>query len=1308
MKQWAACVTGFFLAVVLPVGAFAQVNATVGGTVSDATGALIPGVEIRARNVNTGIVTTGLTNETGNYVFPSLQPGVYTVSAALSGFRTATFSNVQLSQGQQVRLNFSLQVDALATAVEVVAEANTLLSATAASVGNILPEREVLSLPVASRNVLDFVTTAVGGVGVAGGFGGATAFAGVETNQVNTTRDGLVTNDGRYNNSVYSAVFTSPDLVEEVRVSVTSIDAGLGRGNAQVQMRTRAGTNDFHGALFYTNNNSAFNSLGWFQNLVGAEKSFLNRNQYGGRVGGPIVRNKAFFFVLIDQQRTLLKDEVLTTVLTGPARQGVFRYLTENAAGAAGGAARRNGNAFSTTPSVDLTGNLLSSHNGVPLFMNTINVFSDVQDPNRTRIDPVWVAPQLLPRMPMPNDWTVGDGLNTAGFRWLRRHDGEDGATGQSSNTNRDHLTVRADYQVNADNKLTYTMSREENWGVTGQTGLPAVPDGFFGDVVRVPDFYTASWTSTLSPTILNEFRFGYKRDTWQGTSPYDKGCCWGGRSENDDLVESAKQARASFPTVDGYMLQVGGGLGFPAYAPFGVASPRASVSPFKQFADTLNWTQGAHSFQTGFDISFASSNQANHGGQATTRPRATLGVGNVPVPDITTANYRGLSPNDIGTAQNLLASLAGTVQSLQQQYFINDPQQSDWLGYKDTFLFRRDIHQNDWAAFFKDNWKVTNNFTLNLGLRYDKYGTPYDTYGLGGRFTGGQSGLFGISGTGFSAMWNPYAAGGTLTTTEFVGKHSPNPDKVIWGNDWNNFAPSVGFSWSVPWFDRSTVVRGGYGVNYAGTTDFLSYSGSIGNLPGQTLVVDFSPSTYMDLSRMGTANLVPLPTGGAQPFEAVPLTNRSVGITGYADDRRIPYVQSFNLAIQRELTPTLTLDVGYVGNKSTKLFSSTQLNETNIFENGILDAFNVTRAGGNAPLFDRIFMGLSIPGSSVVNGTTLSGSQALRRYTTTNAWLANGEVGAFANWLNSTSALTGQNGGLLRRAGLPENFIVVNPQFGSVNLAGNNNNANYHSLQTVLNKRTSRGLSGQFSHTWSKGLGATGIRDPRNRRLSQGLQSSDRTHVFKANGTYELPFGPNRLLLSSAPGFVHRIVEGWQLSGIFVRATGAPLDFSSTRSTVSSRSSNTADLAGVLPKNLGKVKVGDGRVEYFEGLSTQRAPLPNYGGDTTLPGRFTNQVVVDSAGNIVLQNPSPGAPGNMAENLSRLKGPPTLSFDMAVTKRIQIREGTAFTLRVDAINALNSPQWNNPETDINSANFGRITGASGSRTVTINARIDF
>ena len=146
----------------------------------------------------------------------------------------------------------------------------------------------------------------------------------------------------------------------------------------------------------------------------------------------------------------------------------------------------------------------------------------------------------------------------------------------------------------------------------------------------------------------------------------------------------------------------------------------------------------------------------------------------------------------------------------------------------------------------------------------------------------------------------------------------------------------------------------------------------------------------------------------------------------------------------------------------------------------------------------------------------------------------------------------------------------------------------------------------------------------------------------------------------------------------------------------------------GAFPGDLGKVEVGNGFVQYFSNLKTQAAAQPNFGGDSTLPGRFTNQVVVDQSGNVILQNPQPGTTGNTAVNLPGVKGPGALGLDMALSKKVRINEKTMFTLRADAINILNKPQWGLPNTNINSTTFGRITAATGSRAVLLNARVDF
>lgn len=1288
------------LALFLPVAAMAQVNATVTGTVADSSGALIPSVEITATNVNTGIGTVQIANETGSYQFASLQPGAYRVSAALPGFKTQTYQNVQLGQGQQVRLNFTLEVAAVGQTVEVNVDADTTLATTSASVGDALPEVEVRSLPLAVRDVLALIRTTAGAVG--SNFGGQSGGA------LNTTRDGLVVSDSRYMATVgaQSGTFVSPDLVEEVQIVVGSVDAGAGRGSGQVALQTRSGTNDFHGALFYTNNNSVLNAKNWFSNLRGEQKPYLNRNQYGGRLGGPVIRNKAFFFVLIDNQRYLQKQNFIAPVLTAEARQGIFRYTN----------GRTNGNSLSATPSVDRNGNILD-----PANVRSFDLFADVNDPFRRGIstNPFWRT--VLSQMPQPNDWTTGDGLNVAGYRWSRTLAGLGGGNAAGNNNNRDQLNLRFDYQVNTPNRLSFTLSREQNWGVT-ENLLSTWPGGFNGTNEYFPNLWTAAWTSAVSPTVLNEFRLGRKVTSYHRRAPFQVGCCFAGT--HTDRSEEAQKAFDLLPKSGGYPLYPIATL-FPGnIMQHGFDTTRGQKSPTLQVSDNISWTFGSHSLKTGFELVKNWSDGWNT--TAEQIPTAIFGNGTAPVQGISSARFPGLQAADATRAEQVLNDLAGSIGELTQGFIVNAPSQKEWFDFNSEFRRFRKLTQQDWSLFFKDTWNVTNNLTLNLGIRYDKYGVLYDQTGMLANGKGGQASGFGISGRDFSALWNPYATGGSLTEVELVGKNSPNPGRSFWRDDWNDLGPFVGFSYHAPFLGRTTVIRGGYGINYSGASTLFDYELSFSNSPGSVTIERPVPSTYLDLATAVSANVLPLrPSIPAGQVASVPLTSRTQAYHVTADDWATPYIQSFNLSVQHELARGLSLDVAYIGNKGTKLYSNIELNEPNIIENGILDAFNVTRAGGNAPLFDRIMNGLNVPGAGVVNGTTLTGSQALRIFGTTDNWFADGEVGRLAGWLNNTTALTGVAGGLLRRAGLPENFIMVNPQFANVQLWGTRGNSTYHSLQVQLRKQLARGFSGQFSYTWSKALGdsvngdavrdAVDTIDPRNRSLNKGRLSFDRTHAFRAHGTWELPFGSGHRLLGGAPAWVQRIAGGWQLSSIVTRVSGAPLVITSPNRTVTSNYIAAAnislpDIVGNFPRSTGKVQVGNGFVEYFPGMTTRPAPRPNFGSDpNNLAADFANLDVVDGSGNVLLRNPEPGKAGTLAARW--VEGPARLGLDLSLAKRIQLRERMSFTVRADLVDALNMPQWGNPvaaNLSINSNSFGRITTAEGERTITIGARIEF
>jgi len=305
----------------LAVTALGQVgiNATLGGTVSDPTGALIPGVEVTAKNVNTGVVSTSVTNESGAYRFPALQPGNYEVNAALPGFQPQAF-RLTLGTAQQINQNFTLQVGTVAQAVEVTAAADELLTAVTASVGTVLPSNQMKELPLVSRNVMDLVTTAMPGVT---GTGNAdSTFAGITANasaNVSIAMDGVTMNTGRHTQGLKPTFFVNPDMIDEMRVVVAPVDAE-GRGAAQIQMRAKSGTNQFHGAATWNIRNSALNANSWSNNRLGNPPLWYNRHETTESVSGPIIKNKTFFFVLYDRNDQAQKEVTSAAVLTPLAR----------------------------------------------------------------------------------------------------------------------------------------------------------------------------------------------------------------------------------------------------------------------------------------------------------------------------------------------------------------------------------------------------------------------------------------------------------------------------------------------------------------------------------------------------------------------------------------------------------------------------------------------------------------------------------------------------------------------------------------------------------------------------------------------------------------------------------------------------------------------------------------------------------------------------------------------------------------------------------------------------------------------------
>jgi hypothetical protein len=1354
-------------------------NASLGGSVADSAGALIPGVTVTATNTATGVVSTGLTNETGTYTIPSLLPGTYTVSAELPGFQTRTFTDVRLGNAAQARLNFELQVASLNTTVEVTVSADRLLLESTSSVGTVLPEQSVRNLPVGGgmgNDVLSLVRT-LPGLNMADDLvleANDSKVAGVSAANAVVQRDGVdASAAGRWPAGFQGATIMNPELVGEVKMILAPVDAEVGRGNSQVQVLTRSGTNDFRGSAVWNITNSALDPNTWANNRVhGAPitRNWSNVNEYTGSLGGPIIRNRTFFFALWNGLLPAGRSNSNAVVLAPCAQRGIFKYYDNWS----------NGNALqvaqpgATTPRiavVDQSGNPMAPatnpngtpHNGILRF---VSVFGRLQntptqpdcsdavvtgapwDANRSRIDPTGYVTKLFGVMPPINNYEVGDGLNSGGHRWVLSTRGGTNRFGFGGANVRKQLNLKIDHNFTQNHKVNGGWSWEKN---RSDYSNGVWPTRFPGEAHRLPQVLTLNFTSTLSPTLLNEARFGMRR-TGTNTLP--------GIARTDEIGE---EARAFVPNIEGIPLlpqlgdpnmgasnitqgfcncggqpNMGAGQGQSLFNGNIMESTRLYT-----YADTVSWTRGVHSFKFGGETRIAKSLFGDdvQGNYWSTWGRAHGGESPLaPIQGINSTNMPGLqgsatTGNNVAL-RSLLSYLSGSLSRVTQLYWVGSADRLDtWDDYRVDVQRERELNQNEFSAFFKDDWKVHRDVTLNLGLRWDYYGVPWVSNGLTSSPVGGGNALFGWSGRGFDGWMRPSERRGEDTRLEFVGPDSPNPGQRAWAKDFNNFGPAIGFAWQIPWFGAGqTSLRGGYQVSFlpGGGGRFQTINTPLATPPGSSYQGEFSGASgdleYLDMTKIGRIFPVQIPV---KPMEPILVTDRNVSLSAFDANYTTPYVQNMTLAVTRQVGRNLTVDVRYIGTLGRKLYDSVNLNSSNFLYNGLKEAFDSARAGGESELLDRMFQGINIAGNGFgavgtsFNGVQQTGALHLRSASANQLRndLANGDYNSLANKLSTLNyAKAGGinanlpdipvnvQGEVLRRNGFPENFIKTNPQFSTATLYTNMSRTNYHSMQTQFTLRPTAGLNLQASYTWSKLLGlAGGYTDPVNRGADYTLQDGDRRHDFKTNGSFELPFGPNDLFFGNSSGIVARLIEDWQMNWILNLGSGAPTSIGA-RSML--YANGVPDVVGPFDPKLGKVQWTDGALagNYFGGEYVQVpdpqcariAPVLRTGNLCTL------NAIADSSGNIVLQNPLPGTRGTLGRNVLELPG--VFSFDAGLSKGFRLSETRRLQVRMDAINVFNHPQPADPTLDINSTTnpFGNIATKAGTRQFQAQVRLQF
>ncbi len=1344
--------------------------ATVSGTIQDSTGAVIPGVTVKSTNTATGVVTTLLSNDSGAYSFASLLPGTYKVSAELTGFQPQTFTDVRLGNAEQIRLNFTLHVGVANSAVEVSVPVDTLLAVSSSSVGEVISQQRVADLPTVTNNVLDLyrlipgvrLTDDAGNNGVVSGLGGL--------GTVNITRDG-VDNVGaaRFGVSLGGATYMSPDLIGEVRIIVAPVDAEMGRGNGQFQFMTRSGGNQFHGSGVWTVRNTGFDANTWNNNRqtdvkTGAWKpvkpDWANNHQITASIGGPIVKNKTFVFALWDSTLIHGRTTQNPIVLTPCARKGIFRYFDNWN----NGNSTQNVQSTGATPTiavVDALGNpatpaINPGLNGGP-FTGTLHyasVFGTVLNPAsvnadcsnvqvgpapttngawdtfRTAQDPTGFVAKLMDRMPLPNNYEVGDGLNTAGHRWTRNENGgSEGifAVGPGVSTltgaGRKQINTKVDHNFNNSNKVAVSYTYEDT---AGNANYEPWPGGFRGTFFRHPQLLSVNFTSTLSPNLVNEARAGMRRIGSNTLNAFNNSV-------------TGKDALGFFPNFGGFPVDIGLGTGavnFQTNQVFnGITDNYHDITNLWSFTDTVSWTRGRHAFKFGGEVRLTHSLGYDAGISATATtaiPRALGGdATNAPIPQgaIGSNNMPGLAgaPNTGNNARmrNLLSFLAGSLSQVNQFYYIQNPQNLDSFENYLTFPERiRDTVQNEGDIFIKDDWKATKNLTLNLGLRWEYYGVPYEAHGLMPLPVGGSNAIFGLSGRSFQDWMTP-GVRGDLTQIQFVGKHSPNPNTPWYANDYRNFGPAIGFAWQPSWFgEGKTTVRGGYQMTFqqGQVPNALTQEN---NVPGSTNNARYtgdSANPYIDLTKL--PSVVPVPNI-IKPMQPVPVTDRSQQIFVPEQGVRNPYAENITLSVTRSVRSNLTVDVRYIGTLGRKQWNAFfNINQPNFLTNGLKEAFDAARAGddGNPALqvLEDMFKGINIAGSgfgpvgSVFNGSLQTAGMHLRASPNFQSNLANGNYQGLAATLNTfnypksptvNASLpdipSGVNGTVLRFSGLfPENFIVTNPQFAAINMVAAMTANNYHSLEAQVSMRETHGVSLQSTYTWSRNTGVGGTYTlPFDRHGDYSVLGDTRKHDFRTNGEFTLPIGPNKLFFSNSSGTLARIIEGWHAGWIVNVNSGAPTSITAQSMLYAN---GTPDIVGPFDPRAAGVQWAEGASfgNYFKpgAFITDKDPQCQNSQIVTTSQGFNglctlNAVYDAQTRQVLLENPLPGHRGTLGQRVVEVPG--RWRFDANMRKQFRVAESKSLEFRVDASNIFNHPEPANPILDINNTNFGQITATN-------------
>ncbi len=1027
-----------------------QVTAAITGQVTDPSGAPIVNAKVTATDTERGVDYTTDTNQEGYYRLPTLAVGSYKVRVESTGFQTAVQSNIVLQMNQVAKLDFQLQVGSVSTTVEV-SSAPPVLQTESTQLGQVIDSRTNTTLPLATRNYVQLTLLTAGTVHPdPSSFtnGQTTASSGRPYVNGNREQANNFILDGMDNNQVSDNLVgyaPSVDAIQEFNEITQNAPAEFGNFmGGIISTSIKSGTNQFHGGLFEFFRNDVLNANSWSNNFLGGTRPALRWNEFGGTLGGPIVKDKLFFFVDYQGQRYDTPTSVgFLSVLTPLERQGNFSELL-NAATPIQLYNPQNVVNGQRTP---FPNNIIPPSQLNPVAMNIINTTSAYPLPN---------GPGLV------NNLTYGS----------------------HSYINGDQGDVKVDYNISSKDRLFARYSRSMITN-PGENTVPILYNSFANYPVHNG---VLDWTRTFSPSVINEARVGVNYVYVNN-----------GAAENTlqnfpqtvGLPGIPSSILPSMSFSSGYASSIGNSDNYQLFADAVI-----------QYEDTMTISHGAHTFHLGFQgwrdrIDTFYSGNNGLAGTFTFDGRYTAG------------------PNPFATA-------GSGVGAGEADFLLGLPSQIGGGVNGGTWGQRANI----FGAFVADDWHVTPSFTVNMGLRYEIH-TPWTevhnreaNYGL-------------ISG-------NVYLA----------GSNCPYSNCEALYNDYlgiGNWQPRLGFAWNVR---QKTVIRAAYTLS--------SYLEGTGTNLRPTINPPFGTEHFADYTALSypTSNL----SQGFLPFTTM-ASNPYAGATLRLWDPNIQpaLANQWNFTIQQELAANTTLQVGYVGQRTTHLMVPMPYFQRQLLANGTTAPS--VYLSGNPTLQNEI---------GQISGTASNGNQSYNALQVVLQKRLSGGLDAsvaytYSKCMTDSSGYYGSWGG---------QALPTSPYW-----------------QNLYDKRAE----------W-------------------GPCYYDATHVLTGYATYDIPVGRGRTFGNNMNKFADAIVGGWQVNGIISLHTGFPLTISAGDASGTNSRGARADCLG--PATVfGQQNSSLGGYQWFDPTAFGPEIPGNFGtcgvGTVRGPGLATFDLSVDKFFNI-------------------------------------------------------------------------------------------